>query len=55
LFGRTVRTHLALEKALVIACLDDDLLGSHPAAVRCANDCDLEMVRLALDKEFHPC
>ena len=32
-FGASVRTHFALDKARVIACLDADLLGAHPAAV----------------------
>lgn len=35
-FGRAYRTHFALDKAQVIACLDADLLGFHPAAVRYA-------------------
>ncbi|MBN2291361.1 MAG: TAT-variant-translocated molybdopterin oxidoreductase, partial [Pirellulales bacterium] len=37
-FGRPLRTHLALDKARVILCLDADLLGSHPASVRHARD-----------------
>jgi len=37
-FGEPVRTHLALEKARVIVCLDADPLGVHPAAVRYARD-----------------
>ena len=37
-FGRPVRTHLALDSARVIVCLDADPLGSHPAAVRYARD-----------------
>ncbi len=35
-YGRPDQVRLALDKALVIACLDADLLGFHPAAVRCA-------------------
>ncbi len=35
-FGKPYRTQLALDKAKVIVCLDADLLGSHPAAVRYA-------------------
>ncbi len=37
-FGQVTRTHLALDKARVIVCLDADLLGDHPAAVRYARD-----------------
>jgi MoCo/4Fe-4S cofactor protein with predicted Tat translocation signal len=37
-FGQAVRTHLALDKANVLVCLDADLLGDHPAAVRYARD-----------------
>jgi molybdopterin-containing oxidoreductase family iron-sulfur binding subunit len=37
-FGRPLRTHLKLDRARVIVCLDADLLGSHPAAVRYARD-----------------
>lgn len=36
--GRPLRTHLALDRARVIVCLDADPLGSHPAAVRYARD-----------------
>ena len=37
-FGRPLRTHLRLDRAEVIVCLDADPLGSHPAAVRYARD-----------------
>ncbi len=37
-FGQVVRTQLALDKARVIVCLDADVLGVHPAAVRYARD-----------------
>jgi molybdopterin-containing oxidoreductase family iron-sulfur binding subunit len=37
-FGQPVRTHLALDKARVIVCLDADPLADHPAAVRYARD-----------------
>ncbi|HEY4761945.1 MAG TPA: TAT-variant-translocated molybdopterin oxidoreductase, partial [Thermoguttaceae bacterium] len=33
-----IRTHLFLDKAEVIVCLDADLFGSHPAAVKLARD-----------------
>ncbi len=33
-FGKPFRTHLALERASVIVCLDADILFSHPDAVR---------------------
>ncbi len=36
--GRPLRTHLMLDRARVIVCLDADPLGSHPAAVRYAWD-----------------
>jgi MoCo/4Fe-4S cofactor protein with predicted Tat translocation signal len=36
--GRPLRTHLKLDLARVIVCLDADPLGSHPAAVRYARD-----------------
>ena len=36
--GRPLRTHLMLDRARVIVCLDADPLGSHPAAVRYAHD-----------------
>ena len=36
--GQPVRTHLALDAADVIVCLDDDLLGSHSASIRYARD-----------------
>ena len=35
-FGKAVRTHLALDKAQIIVCLDADLLGDHPASLRLA-------------------
>jgi len=37
-FAQPYRTHLALDKAKVIVCLDADPLGTHPAAVRYARD-----------------
>ncbi len=37
-FGQPMRTHLALDKARVIVCLDADPLADHPAAVRYARD-----------------
>ena len=37
-YGRPLRTHLRLDRARVIVCLDADPLGSHPAAVRYARD-----------------
>lgn len=37
-FGQPLRTHLKLDRARVIVCLDADPLGSHPAAVRYARD-----------------
>jgi MoCo/4Fe-4S cofactor protein with predicted Tat translocation signal len=33
-----LRTHLSLDKAEVIVCLDADLFGNHPAAVKLASD-----------------
>lgn len=35
-FGKPLRTHLALDQAQVIVCLDADLLGDHPASLRLA-------------------
>jgi molybdopterin-containing oxidoreductase family iron-sulfur binding subunit len=35
-FGKAVRTHLNLDKAQIIVCLDADLLGDHPASLRLA-------------------
>jgi len=35
-FGKALRTHLALDKAEIIVCLDADLLGDHPASLRLA-------------------
>ena len=35
---KPLRTHLKLDRARVIVCLDADPLGSHPAAVRYAHD-----------------
>jgi MoCo/4Fe-4S cofactor protein with predicted Tat translocation signal len=37
-FGKPVRPRLFLEKAQTIVCLDADLLGTHPAHTRYAND-----------------
>ena len=37
-FGRPLRTHLALDRAAVIVCLDADPLMTHPSAVRHARD-----------------
>ncbi len=37
-FGRPLRTHLRLNRARVIVCLDADLFGAHPAAIRYARD-----------------
>ena len=37
-YGRPLRTHLRLDRARVIVCLDADPLGSHPAALRYARD-----------------
>ncbi len=37
-FGRPYRTHLDLEKADVIVCLDADILMTHPASIRHARD-----------------
>ena len=37
-FGRSYRTHLALDKARVIVCLDADPLAEHAAAVRNTHD-----------------
>ncbi len=37
-FGEPHRTHFALDQAKVIVCLDADLLGEHPAAVRMSRD-----------------
>ncbi len=37
-FGRPVRSHLSLEKAKTIVCLDADPLFSHPTAIRYAGD-----------------
>lgn len=36
--GQPLRTHLRLDRARVIVCIDADPLGSHPAAVRYAHD-----------------
>ena len=36
--GRPLRTHLRLDRARIILCLDADPLGSHPAAVRYGRD-----------------
>jgi molybdopterin-containing oxidoreductase family iron-sulfur binding subunit len=35
-FWKPYRTHFALDQAQIIACLDADLLGEHPASVRLA-------------------
>ena len=35
-FGKAVRTHLSLDQAQIIVCLDADLLGDHPASLRLA-------------------
>ncbi len=35
-FGKALRTHLALDKAQIIVCLDADLWGDHPASIRLA-------------------
>jgi len=35
-FGKALRTHLALDQAQIIICLDADLLGDHPASIRLA-------------------
>jgi molybdopterin-containing oxidoreductase family iron-sulfur binding subunit len=37
-FGQPLRIHYALDKADVIACLDDDLLAAHPASVKHSRD-----------------
>jgi MoCo/4Fe-4S cofactor protein with predicted Tat translocation signal len=37
-FGRPYRTHMDLEKADVIVCLDADILMTHPASIRHARD-----------------
>jgi molybdopterin-containing oxidoreductase family iron-sulfur binding subunit len=37
-YGRPLRTHLRLDRARCIVCLDADPLGNHPAAVRYARD-----------------
>jgi MoCo/4Fe-4S cofactor protein with predicted Tat translocation signal len=37
-FGKPYRTHLHLDKAKVIVCLDADILGAHPAAIKYARD-----------------
>jgi molybdopterin-containing oxidoreductase family iron-sulfur binding subunit len=37
-FGRQVRTRLTLDKADTVVVLDADILGTHPAHVRYAND-----------------
>ncbi|HEV2690231.1 MAG TPA: TAT-variant-translocated molybdopterin oxidoreductase, partial [Bryobacteraceae bacterium] len=37
-FGKAVRPRLFLDKAQTIVCLDADLLGTHPAHTRYAND-----------------
>ena len=37
-FGRPLRTHLRLDRAKIIVCLDADPLGTHPAAVQYARD-----------------
>ncbi len=37
-FGRTLRTHYDLDHARVVACLDADPLGMHPAAMRHTRD-----------------
>ena len=37
-FGQAVRSHASLGQARVIVCLDADLLGTHPSAVRHARD-----------------
>ncbi len=37
-FGRPYRPHYALDKADVIVSFDDDLLGTHPAALKHARD-----------------
>jgi molybdopterin-containing oxidoreductase family iron-sulfur binding subunit len=37
-FGRPCRTHLHIDQAKVIVCLDADILMSHPAAIKYARD-----------------
>ncbi len=37
-FGRVLRTHLSIDRAKVIVCLDADILMTHPAAIRHARD-----------------
>ena len=37
-FGKPYRTHLRLDQAKVIVCLDADILGTHPAAINYARD-----------------
>jgi molybdopterin-containing oxidoreductase family iron-sulfur binding subunit len=37
-YGKPLRTHLRLDRARVIVCLDADPLGDHPAAVQYARD-----------------
>jgi len=37
-FGKPHRTHLSLDKARVILCLEADLLGTHPASLLYARD-----------------
>jgi molybdopterin-containing oxidoreductase family iron-sulfur binding subunit len=37
-FGKPLRVHFDIEKADVIACLDEEILASHPAAVKYARE-----------------